>query len=324
MRLIPCVASLAALLGGVAGCERQADSKIASLPEWLSQRPGSDANPIGAVALWSRCPNTKEVFVLGLSQIVPHLASINAAFPAPSPNADYREREAGYPAVVAPLTQLYGTISGNAFAPAPTKGVYESTADYDARVAAWRAEKNAALDARLKNQTYAIILGKFRIEGMEEASPFSPSWPDAVAYDANSKILTPVRDDSFRWPQPDIKPLGRIETIVFGQMDPATLRITETRWDSTRVVIENEKEVPLGPLPPMAVADIQKRHPGLAFVVVGRFASITPRKYNSIEPWDSGSKTRKEYVDQELHMRVDRIELKDICSNEVLWNQDVK
>ncbi|WP_313517298.1 hypothetical protein [Brevundimonas sp.] len=205
------------------------------------------------------------------------------------------------------MTQLYGTIAGSAFAPAPTKGAYESTADYDARVAALGAEKNAALDARLKNQAYAIILGNFRIEGMDEASPFSPSWPDAVAYDANSKILTPVRDDSFRWPKPDIKPLGRIERIVFGRMDPVTLRITETREERTRVVIENEKEVPLGPLPSLAVADIQKRHPGLAFVVVGHFTSITP----------------EESDERTLQIRAERIELRDVCENEVLWQQTI-
>jgi len=307
MRLLSCVAALVLVLGGVSGCERQADSKIASLPEWLSQPPGSDANPIGAVALWTRCPNTKEIFGLGLSEIAPHLASINAAFPAPPSNADYREREAGYPAVVAPLTQLYGTIAGNAFAPEPTKGAYESTADHDARVAALRLERNAALDARLKSQTYAITLGKFRIEGMGEVATFNPRWPDAVAYNANSGMLTPVRDDSFRWPASDTKPLGRIETIVFGRMDPATLRITETRWERTRVVIENEKEVPLGPLPPMAVADIQKRHPGLTFVVVGRFTAISP----------------EESDEQTLQIRAERIELRDICENEVLWQQVV-
>ncbi|WP_157678055.1 hypothetical protein [Brevundimonas diminuta] len=245
------------------------------------------------------------MFVLGLSQIAPDLANINAAFPAPPPHADYREREAGYPAIVAPLTQLYETIAGDAFAPARTKGAYESTADYDARVAALRAEKNAALDDRLKNQTYAIILGNFRIEGMEEARPFSPNRPDTVAYDADSKILTPVRDAAYRWPSSETKPLGRIETIVFGQMDSATLRITETRWERTRVVIENEKEVPLGPLPSMNVAAIQKRHPGLAFVVVGHFTNLTP----------------EENDERTLQIRAERIELRDICENDVLWRQ---
>lgn len=317
MRLIPYATTLAVLLAGAAGCERPVDPKLASLPQWLSQRPGSDANPIGAAAIWSRCPSTQEAFVLGLGQIAPYLASMNAAFPAPSPNADYREREAGYPAVVAPLTQLSGTIAGNAFAPSPAKGAYESTADYDARAAAFRAERSAALDARLKGQTYAIVLGAFRIKGMEEVGTFIPTSPDAVAYDANSGILTPVR--SQRWSEHGL--LGRFEEIVFGQMDPTTLRITETRWEHTRAVIENDKEVPLGSLPTMSAAEIQKRHSGLAFVVVGRFSSITPREYNSIALGEYGSKTRKEYADQELRMQVERIELKDICSNEVLWNQ---
>lgn len=307
MRLIPYAATLAVLLAGAVGCERQADSKLASLPQWLSQRPGSDANPIGAVAIWSRCPTTQEAFVLGLGQIAPYLASMNAAFPAPSPNADHRERDAGYPAVVAPLTRLYEIIAFDAFTQPPAKSAYQSTADHDARTAAFRAEKRAALDARLKGQTYAITLGKFRIKGLEEVETFIPTSPDTVVYDPNSGMLTPVRDDSYRWPSSETKPLGRIETIVFGQMDSATLRITETRWERTRVVIENEKEVPLGPLPPMNVADIQKRHPGLAFVVVGHFTNLTP----------------EENDERTLQIRAERIELRDICENEVLWRQTI-
>lgn len=305
-------AVFAVIMTGASGCERLAASRVAPLPQWVSEPPGSNANPIGAVALWSRCPSTQATFGLGLSQIGPRLASANAAFPVD------HGASPGYSNVVAPLTQLYWSIAGDAFAPSPAKDPYESTVEYDARVAAIRSAKNDALHVRLMNQTYAVVVGAFRIEGMGEVKAFDPARPDAVAYNPNSGVLTPVREETFH---SHTQPLQRIETVVKGQMNLATLEIRENHWERTYVIVENEDEVPFGSLPPMVTTDVQKRHPGLAFVVMGHLTGITQQKYVGYDSQFSG--TRAESFERELQLVAEHVELRDVCSNEVLWHQRV-